>query len=91
MIGVRCLTRDLEREKPVVKPRAFPLLGGFFFGDHHGSSTGTDDGGNEGAVCVIWYNQSPLNNMFGAVSSLSWHSLPFAVLCNGLPYVLELS
>ena len=33
-------------------PRAFPLLGGFFFGDHHGSSTSTDDGGN-GDHCIV--------------------------------------
>ena len=47
------LNERFRKRKARGKPRAFPLLGGFFFGDHHGSSTGTDDGGNEGAVCAI--------------------------------------
>ena len=47
------LNERFRKRKARGLPRAFLLLGGFFFGDHHGSSTGTDDGGNEGAVCVI--------------------------------------
>ena len=47
------LNEIFRKRKARGLPRAFPLLGGFFFGDQHGSSTGTDDGGNEEAVCVI--------------------------------------